>query len=132
MELTLDERQAKSLLKEIFIELLQEKRELLMEIILEAIEEIGLANAIREGRKNQLVSEESILAIIEEQVWSFLLRPHYDYSMSWIFFEELPIPEPYVNLGVGSGSDAARKFGNRKVDSLGKVHAQVRCSRFSV
>jgi hypothetical protein len=37
-----------------------------MEIILEAIEEIGLANAIHEGRQNQFVSEESILAIIEE------------------------------------------------------------------
>ena len=29
---------------------------------------------------------------------------HYDYGMSQIFFEELGIPEPNVNLGVGSGS----------------------------
>ncbi|HEM62627.1 MAG TPA: UDP-N-acetylglucosamine 2-epimerase (non-hydrolyzing) [Chloroflexi bacterium] len=29
---------------------------------------------------------------------------HYDYSMSAIFFEELHIPEPDYNLGVGSGS----------------------------
>jgi UDP-N-acetylglucosamine 2-epimerase len=29
---------------------------------------------------------------------------HYDYGMSQVFFEELGIPEPDANLGVGSGS----------------------------
>jgi UDP-N-acetylglucosamine 2-epimerase len=29
---------------------------------------------------------------------------HYDYAMSQLFFDELGIPEPDVNLGVGSGS----------------------------
>ena len=29
---------------------------------------------------------------------------HYDHSMSQVFFEELGISEPHVNLGVGSGS----------------------------
>jgi UDP-N-acetylglucosamine 2-epimerase len=29
---------------------------------------------------------------------------HYDYNMSKIFFEEMQIPEPHFNLGVGSGS----------------------------
>ncbi|MBI4283416.1 MAG: UDP-N-acetylglucosamine 2-epimerase (non-hydrolyzing) [Chloroflexi bacterium] len=29
---------------------------------------------------------------------------HYDYEMSKVFFEELEIPEPQYNLGVGSGS----------------------------
>lgn len=31
---------------------------------------------------------------------------HYDYEMSRIFFNELDLPEPIVNLGVGSGSHA--------------------------
>lgn len=33
---------------------------------------------------------------------------HYDHGMSKVFFEELNIPEPDVNLGVGSGSHAVQ------------------------
>jgi hypothetical protein len=64
MELTISEKQAKALLKEVLIELLEEERDLFFEVMLEAIEEIGLANAIREGRQNEFVSEEQILAIL--------------------------------------------------------------------
>jgi len=67
MELTINEKQAKELLKEVLIELMEEKRDLFFEVMLEAIEEIGLANAIREGRQNELVSEEQILAILRGQ-----------------------------------------------------------------
>lgn len=67
MEVTISETKAKELLKEVIIELAQERRDLLFEIILEAFEEIGLANAIREGRQNEFVSEESIVAILEGQ-----------------------------------------------------------------
>jgi hypothetical protein len=54
-------------LKGVIIELAQERRDLFLEMILEAIEEIGLANAIREGRQDEFVSEESIVAILEGQ-----------------------------------------------------------------
>jgi hypothetical protein len=67
MELTINEKQAKALLKEVLIELLEEERDLFFEVMLEAIEEIGLANAIREGRQNEFVSEEQILAILRGQ-----------------------------------------------------------------
>jgi hypothetical protein len=33
----------------------------------EAIEEVGLANAIQEGRKDEFVSEEQILAILRAE-----------------------------------------------------------------
>jgi hypothetical protein len=67
MELTINEKQAKALLKEVLIELLEEERDLFFEVMLEAIEEIGLANAIREGRQNEFVSEEQILAVLRSQ-----------------------------------------------------------------
>ncbi|MEM2970598.1 MAG: UDP-N-acetylglucosamine 2-epimerase, partial [Candidatus Bathyarchaeia archaeon] len=31
---------------------------------------------------------------------------HYDYELSKVFFNELDLPDPYVNLNVGSGSHA--------------------------
>ncbi|TEU12027.1 MAG: hypothetical protein E3J21_22210 [Anaerolineales bacterium] len=65
--MTISETKAKELLKEVIIELAQERRDLFFEIILEAFEEIGLANAIQEGRQNEFVSEESIAAILEGQ-----------------------------------------------------------------
>lgn len=68
MELTLNEMQVKSLLKEVILELVQEKREWFFEAMVEALEEIGLANAIQEGRRNEFVDEEQITAILEEQV----------------------------------------------------------------
>jgi hypothetical protein len=63
MELTISEKQAKELLKEVLIELMEEKRDLFFEVMLEAIEEVGLANAIREGRQDEFVSEDQVLAI---------------------------------------------------------------------
>jgi len=43
-------------------------------------------------------------------IQSFLVHTgqHYDQQMSQIFFEELGIPQPDVDLGVGSGSHAAQ------------------------
>src|SRR5437660_10252587 len=33
---------------------------------------------------------------------------HYDYEMAAVFFQQLPLPAPDFNLGVGSGSHAAQ------------------------
>lgn len=65
MELTIDEVQAKKLIKEALVELVRERQDLFFELIVEAIEEIGLVEAIREGRQNEFVPEEEILAILE-------------------------------------------------------------------
>jgi len=67
MELTIDEKQMKELLKEVMVELIKEKQGLFMDLMLEVIEEVGLANAIKEGRRNEFVSEDSITTILEGQ-----------------------------------------------------------------
>ncbi|NOH03174.1 MAG: hypothetical protein HND47_15040 [Chloroflexi bacterium] len=64
--ISLDEKQFKVLLKETLIELFEERRDIFSAIVAEALEDIGLANAIREGRKNEFVSEEEIRAILAE------------------------------------------------------------------
>jgi hypothetical protein len=64
MEATANEVQTKALLKQVVLELLQEKRSEFYQIVLEAMEEIGLANAIHEGRRDEFVSEEQITAIL--------------------------------------------------------------------
>ena len=64
MEATFNEVQTKALLKQVVLELLQERRSEFYELVLEAMEEIGLANAIQEGRQDEFVSEEHINAIL--------------------------------------------------------------------
>jgi hypothetical protein len=56
----------KVLLKEAIVELFEERQEVFAAIVAEAIEDIGLANAIREGRKNDFVSKEEIDAILAD------------------------------------------------------------------
>ena len=58
MEPTINEKQAKELFKGALLELIEEKRGLFFE----RVEEIGLANAIREGRKDQFVGEDRVFA----------------------------------------------------------------------
>ena len=66
MELTINDARTKELLTEVMVELIQSKREVFYEIILEALEEVGLANAIIEGRENDFVSEDVIFSILDE------------------------------------------------------------------
>jgi hypothetical protein len=62
MELTISDEKTKELLTEVLVEMIKEKRELFQEIVLEAIKEVGLANAIIEGRQDKFVSEAEIIS----------------------------------------------------------------------
>ena len=65
MELAVNDAKTKELIKEVVIELIKEKRDVFYDIIMEALEEIALANAIKEGRQDDFVSEDKIFALLE-------------------------------------------------------------------
>ena len=67
MELNVSEEKTKLMLKEVFSELLEEKRDFFTAIMMDALEEIGLANAIREGRQADLVGGDEVRAILRGQ-----------------------------------------------------------------
>ena len=65
MELSISDEKTKELLTEVVLELLKTKRNVLYDVVLETLEEVGLANAIVEGRTNEFVSEEEVFSIID-------------------------------------------------------------------
>ena len=67
MQTQLDEMQLKKIFKEALIEALEEKKDVFHELIVEAIEDIGLINAIREGQNTETVSKQEIFDILEGQ-----------------------------------------------------------------
>jgi hypothetical protein len=62
--MSLNDVRTKELLTEVMVDLIKNKREVLHEIMLEALEEVGLANAIMDGRENNFVSEDEIFSIL--------------------------------------------------------------------
>ncbi|MFM9265541.1 hypothetical protein [Tychonema sp. BBK16] len=66
-EITLDETKLKELLKAAIFELLKEQKEVFSEILTEALEDIGMENAIKEGENSETVSREQIFKILKGQ-----------------------------------------------------------------
>ncbi|MGI8565823.1 MAG: hypothetical protein ACR2LZ_04985 [Pyrinomonadaceae bacterium] len=62
---TIDEERLKDLLKVAFVEALEEHRELVQEIVEEAMEEIALVHAIEQGLGSEPVTRDAVFAIIE-------------------------------------------------------------------
>jgi hypothetical protein len=61
----IDDQTLRGLLKEALIEVLEEKPELLRDMLAEAIKQIGLTQAIREGEDTALVSRDAVLKALE-------------------------------------------------------------------
>ncbi len=68
MEITLKEEQIKTMLEEIIFNLFQERKDIFREIIEDVIEDIGLTRAIEEGRKNDFVSQDEIIEVIDNEI----------------------------------------------------------------
>ncbi len=67
MQTQLDEGRLKQIFKEALIEALEEKKDVFHELIVEAIEDIGLINAIRQGQNTETVSKQEIFDILKGQ-----------------------------------------------------------------
>ncbi len=65
MKTLIDEKSDKELLKQAIKELLMENPKVFSEAFIEAIEEIGLAKAIKEGRRSDFVPEAEILQLLK-------------------------------------------------------------------
>ncbi|KAA0226674.1 hypothetical protein EDS67_19845 [candidate division KSB1 bacterium] len=64
-QVILDEIRLKNVLKTALIEVLEERRALFSELFAEALEDIALLNAIKEGENTKAASKEEIYKIIE-------------------------------------------------------------------
>ena len=62
---TIDEEKLKDLLKLALIEALTEHRDLVQDIVEEAIEDIALSHAIEQGLSSKAVSRDEVLAILK-------------------------------------------------------------------
>jgi hypothetical protein len=60
----LDEAQIKFLFKQAIRELLQEERELIYELFVEALEDVALARAIEEGESSEPVSRAEVFQVL--------------------------------------------------------------------
>jgi hypothetical protein len=65
MQLTINDATTKALLTEVLIEMMHSEKSLFKELLREAMEEVGLGNAIEEGLQGDFVEESDIFAILE-------------------------------------------------------------------
>jgi hypothetical protein len=62
---TLDEAKLKELLKSAILEVFEERKDLIRDLLEEAIEDIALARAIEEGTDGERVSRQAVFEILE-------------------------------------------------------------------
>ena len=63
-QLTIEETRIKNLLKQALMELLQEHREVFYDVIAEALEDMALVNAIKEGESTENASRSEVFEIL--------------------------------------------------------------------
>jgi hypothetical protein len=59
--LSLEDKHTKDLMKQALLELFEERRDLFYELFEELFEDVGLANAMREGESSGVVSEKEVM-----------------------------------------------------------------------
>ena len=62
-----DKNQLKEVFKQAIAELLQERRDLLYDVFVEVLEDIALANAIKEGEETEIVPRKQVFKTLESE-----------------------------------------------------------------
>ena len=65
LTLSIEENRVRELLKELLLELIETRRDVFQDILLEAIEDAGLLEAINAGEGSESVDRDEIMAILE-------------------------------------------------------------------
>ena len=65
MEICIDESKFKELMKQALVEALEDRKEMIYDMLSEVIEDIGLAHAIKEGEATESVGKQEILDILQ-------------------------------------------------------------------
>jgi hypothetical protein len=66
IEIVVDESKLKALMKEALVEVLEDRKEVIYEILSEVIQDIALAQAIKERETTEAVSKQEILDILQD------------------------------------------------------------------
>lgn len=61
---SIEEGRLKELLKSAIVEVLEERRELVLEVFEEALEDVALVRAIEEGERSPLVSRDEVIKLL--------------------------------------------------------------------
>ena len=65
MQTSINQDQLKELIKAAVVEALEERRELLQEVVEDALEDVALVRAIEEGRSTELIEREEVFNLLE-------------------------------------------------------------------
>ena len=65
-QIIVDEEQIKALIKQALVEVLQERKDVLYDVLTEVIEDLALVEAIKEGEATETVSTEDVLKALED------------------------------------------------------------------
>jgi hypothetical protein len=65
MEICIDESRFKELMKQALVEALEDRKEMIYDMLSEVIEDIGLAHAIKKGEATESVGKQEILDILQ-------------------------------------------------------------------
>jgi hypothetical protein len=65
MQTIIDDSRLKRLLKEAFVEALEEKKDIIHDLMIEALEDMALVHAIKEGEGSETIDKQEIFSILE-------------------------------------------------------------------